>query len=586
MVTKLDDKTQSLKIRLSPQEIAEAIRGKAQSPKKESFYFPGKGSIKYSVILDQAKRILELNHLGSWSKLDDETFIRRLGDAIPRLKIFQPVEEEIPSSMENTAPELTEEEPLTMSDKAPSNPLGSFPASNEQASQPITPRRVITPALIPSTRAEIETEKVKLMEEGTMKGAATEKIDKMRQEEGPATKKINAAHSTDNPLTRTSSPIGTPAYTEPKRTEIAHEPASVKNAPSATRPIQTNPPSSIYPKNPAPFTGRVSASIKNFRIPYPVTNSAKNLFSRAGRFFKSNFGKFLTPGNISRLGAALVGGFGGMGIAGAAGSATGALGGFFAPEILKSGGSRLLGAAASRGAGGFASLSSRARSASGRFSQTSSSIKKSSAKKIIFLLLGLFFIVSFTVSFVSGVPPFAGSQSQPNQSSSGNTRSSQVTTPSSCPVPNGTINCGSQMTPVNGPLGLCGHCGTGYTSSKEIQNCQNYPENKYSIDIGTTASQAVFLPTINNNNISWRFVAEQPGGTGYIQIFAGEDASTQEKYSLQIHHTESGSGNPGNHRSGDRAATACSTCGAGHVHVQLRSDSTGSWLDAAQILCK
>lgn len=155
-----------------------------------------------------------------------------------------------------------------------------------------------------------------------------------------------------------------------------------------------------------------------------------------------------------------------------------------------------------------------------------------------------------------------------------------------CPIDNGVITCGSLFTPINGPLGLCAHCGVGYNAP-----C-NFPGTKYAIDIAGVDFTDVKLPKINNNIIKWTFFYEASRGSNEaIFGYAGEDPNTAGRYYLQLHHVAPGSQKNGTSYSGDIGAKICGNgCAKGHVHVQLgtgaTSASTTTWIDVAQFFCR
>lgn len=158
---------------------------------------------------------------------------------------------------------------------------------------------------------------------------------------------------------------------------------------------------------------------------------------------------------------------------------------------------------------------------------------------------------------------------------------------SSCPIPRGTVTCGSKFTPVNG----CGHCGIGYGEENISMNCNNpaYTAINYAIDIGGNAGSPVYLPQINGHAVKWTWGTEGKTNSGWIQKYAGTDEVNQDKYYIEFHHTVSGSGNPGTHLSGEVGATICGDCNVTpHAHVELGSgNSFGSNnLDAALYLCR
>ncbi len=159
---------------------------------------------------------------------------------------------------------------------------------------------------------------------------------------------------------------------------------------------------------------------------------------------------------------------------------------------------------------------------------------------------------------------------------------------SSCPIPNGTITCGSKNRPVNG----CGHCGVGYPRP----DLCTYDGISYAMDIGGDNNEStfdpVYLPKINGHVIKWTFEDQVNGSTPpqAIQRYRGVDELTDERYFISLHHTQSGTGNRGaNVVSGDIGARICANgCNENHVHVQLgRVIASGTdWLEGPDYLCK
>lgn len=153
-----------------------------------------------------------------------------------------------------------------------------------------------------------------------------------------------------------------------------------------------------------------------------------------------------------------------------------------------------------------------------------------------------------------------------------------------CPIPNGVITCGSKNVPVNG----CGHCGVGYEAY--MSGC-TYEGINYAMDIGGTDFQDVILPSVGGAAITWTFVAETNRTNNQaIQRFGGTNEATGDKYWIQFHHTQPGSGNVGTHTSGERGANICGNgCNAEHVHVEFaKVDSSGKniWQDAPNYFCR
>jgi len=152
---------------------------------------------------------------------------------------------------------------------------------------------------------------------------------------------------------------------------------------------------------------------------------------------------------------------------------------------------------------------------------------------------------------------------------------------SSCPIPNGVITCGSKNKPVNN----CGHCGLNYGADNIARYC-GFDGTKYAMDIGGADLSPVYLPKISGNVIRWTFVSEDQG-TEAIQRYTGVDELTHEQYFISFHHTQSGSGNPGTHFSGDIGAKICGNgCNERHVHVEFQIGSQGNYVDAPDYFCK
>lgn len=176
----------------------------------------------------------------------------------------------------------------------------------------------------------------------------------------------------------------------------------------------------------------------------------------------------------------------------------------------------------------------------------------------------------------------------------------------SCPIPQGTVTCGSKQTPVvyNPGLGFssCGHCGTGYNAGSD--QCIRYPEGtSNAIDIavipyrGTEEDKIndyaeIRFPTINGHNADWTLVRKEPAqdvGNQQILGYKATDTTTGENFYVQFHHSAPGSGSASG-RSGDIAGKVCgSGCNVFHTHVQIQTGSAlgqGQWLNAAQFFCR
>jgi len=162
------------------------------------------------------------------------------------------------------------------------------------------------------------------------------------------------------------------------------------------------------------------------------------------------------------------------------------------------------------------------------------------------------------------------------------------TDPSSCPIVNAKVRCGSLATPING----CGHCGVGYEYKPGEGTCI-YVGTQYGIDIGVDGKdliplEPIYLPKVDGNIVKWKHIrAESSDGQQEIQGYSGTDTVTQKKYYLQLHHTQVGSGNRnGELDSGTEGGKVWS--GGNHVHVQIASGSdldNNNWLDAAKYFC-
>jgi hypothetical protein len=158
----------------------------------------------------------------------------------------------------------------------------------------------------------------------------------------------------------------------------------------------------------------------------------------------------------------------------------------------------------------------------------------------------------------------------------------------SCPIPNGTITCGSKANPING----CAHCDADYIRRYDPQNrACSYPQTHYAMDIGGSDLQEVILPTINGHQIKWVFTYEEyKTSNESIKGFAGEDTQNGDRFYLQLHHVDPG-GFPGSeYSSGDVGAKICGNgCGQRHVHVELGTGGTSlgsvTWADATQFFC-
>lgn len=176
----------------------------------------------------------------------------------------------------------------------------------------------------------------------------------------------------------------------------------------------------------------------------------------------------------------------------------------------------------------------------------------------------------------------------------------------SCPIPTGTVTCGTKDNPAIYSPGLgfssCGHCGAGYDAGAD--QCINYPEGTSNgIDVavipyrGTAEDKVndyaeIRFPTINGHKADWTLVYKYPQqDTGNQQIlgYKATDTTTGENFYVQFHHSAPGSGSPSG-RSGEVAGKVCGGgCNVFHSHIQIQTGSAlgqGRWLSAADFFCK
>ena len=146
-----------------------------------------------------------------------------------------------------------------------------------------------------------------------------------------------------------------------------------------------------------------------------------------------------------------------------------------------------------------------------------------------------------------------------------------------CPIPNSTIQCGSQFTPING----CGHCLPGYGPPSACV----YEGTKYSLDVNGKPGQAILLPSVKGAMVQWVFVRQEVGASQAIQAYAGKESGGKQYY-LQLHHTQPNSGTKGG-TSGQLGGNIWS--GGDHTHVQIGEGdnlSNTRWLDTPLYMCK
>ncbi|MBI2017950.1 hypothetical protein HYS92_02780 [Candidatus Daviesbacteria bacterium] len=322
------------------------------------------------------------------------------------------------------------------------------------------------------------------------------------------------------------------------------------------------------------------------KIPSSVLQAGKSFTSRSSIFFQRNFGKYLTGGNIATLASGGIGALVGTGVG--AGNpfaaAAGGVGGVGFKHWVTSG---RAGPALTRFGNGIINIGN---SISSQISgPRASAFKKTTKKRFLFLILG-FFILFGTVAAISVPPP---SPTSPT-TSTGSATTPGSTLPadaSSCPIPNGQITCGSLSTPASNG---CGHCNEVYKQAigeAEFQRVCGMAGTKYGIDIAGADLQEVYLPKINGRVIKWAFKSPQEPGSPFTQRYTGIDEQTNEKYMITFHHTNNGSGNPGEHLSGERGARICGDgCNQKHVHVELSSGAAGAggmtFLDTPSYLCR
>lgn len=148
-----------------------------------------------------------------------------------------------------------------------------------------------------------------------------------------------------------------------------------------------------------------------------------------------------------------------------------------------------------------------------------------------------------------------------------------------CPIPGGSISCGSigyGNPSDSGCLG--GHCSPSYISINPTL-CTDYPSTKYGVDIPQGAGLPVFIPTIKDpatgtvKTLTCTLVYSLPGDSGvqYINQFKcgidGDTASPRNYFYIQFHHLNNYVP-PGPYQTGSVAGTVFSS-GGDHTHVQI-----------------
>jgi len=163
----------------------------------------------------------------------------------------------------------------------------------------------------------------------------------------------------------------------------------------------------------------------------------------------------------------------------------------------------------------------------------------------------------------------------------------------SCPVPNGTITCGTFANPRRG----CGHCGIGY--DKDLVQCKaDYKNGTFNgMDLTNgqgglqNRNQPISLPSLGSGEIEWKFFKKEQGIPGEArQQYVGYDKISTKSYFLQLHHTRPEARTPGTtYQPGAIGAYICAAPTAGsdcdHVHIQILIGSGldhSKWIDAVQ----
>lgn len=154
--------------------------------------------------------------------------------------------------------------------------------------------------------------------------------------------------------------------------------------------------------------------------------------------------------------------------------------------------------------------------------------------------------------------------------------------PGACAPRGGAYLCGSRST----PRANCGHCGLNYNPYEKIWSCnfKNRAETwgtAYAIDISMSPGQAILLPSIEGQSVSWYHSDEKRYITNAIQRYQG--IANEKTYILQFHHTRlsSGIGLKTRAQSGQPGGRVCPTCD--HVHIQISQDE--EWKDATKYYC-
>ncbi len=147
----------------------------------------------------------------------------------------------------------------------------------------------------------------------------------------------------------------------------------------------------------------------------------------------------------------------------------------------------------------------------------------------------------------------------------------------SCPVLGGTPTCYSQS--YTGTA-ACKHCGANYGA----QAACSWPGNNMAMDVAAPEGSAVFLPAINGQEVTWKFIGDGHDNLYPGQVFRVFSATVDgAKYVLQLHHmisenigtvsTDFKSGSVVGHLAHFDPAVSQS-----HSHIQIQKD--GVWIPA------
>jgi len=133
----------------------------------------------------------------------------------------------------------------------------------------------------------------------------------------------------------------------------------------------------------------------------------------------------------------------------------------------------------------------------------------------------------------------------------------------------------------------CQHCNASYLETKWRVYCGTGIGTEYGLDVrNANNDKTVYLPKVNGHAVNWQF-HNHPSKPS-IQTYSGTDEVTQEKYWLQFHHTQTGSGRGGSSQNSAVGAQICTGADCDHLHIQLGSGSSKSgtqWFDAYDYFC-